>query len=579
MPKRWIRKLAVLLLALLASGLMVPASAPAQADQADRADRTPSPASEVFKLAAARTQGGDITLSWTIAPGHYLYRDKISAALDGGKALPVRTQTGVVREDPTFGTTEIYRDSARATLAAGDLPGSGVVRVRYQGCAAHGICYPPVTRTVDLVTLAVAEDKHAPGAPPAAAVATSAADAQNPAGPSPARPDDTGTDTDTGLSARMTGSLPAMLAAFLGFGLLLSLTPCVFPMIPILSGMLAGAGGKLSPGRGLTLSGAYVLAMALAYAALGVVAAWSGRNLQHMLQTPWAVGLMSLVFVALALSMFGLYDLELPASWTARLAGRGAGAASGGGSVGGAALLGFGSALVVGPCVTPPLAAALLYVAQTGDTARGASALFALGLGMGLPLLAFGTFGARLLPKSGPWLVAVKKGFGLVFLGLAVWMAGRALPQGWAGAPWTARPGARPGALAGREPGPGLEAGFLRKVTTPEAFDQAMAEARAQGRPILVDFTAGWCVVCREIDDSVMADPSILPRLKNISVIRADITADTGSSRELMRRFGVVGPPTMLFVDARTGREIENTRTIGAVSAGRFGLELDHAGA
>ena len=577
MPKRWIRKLAVLLLALLASGLMVPASAPAQADQADRADRTPSPASEVFKLAAARTQGGDITLSWTIAPGHYLYRDKISAALDGGKALPVRTQTGVVREDPTFGTTEIYRDSARATLAAGDLPGSGVVRVRYQGCAAHGICYPPVTQTVDLVTLAVADDKHAPGAPPAAAVATSAADAQNPAGPSPARPDDTG----TGLSARMTGSLPAMLAAFLGFGLLLSLTPCVFPMIPILSGMLAGAGGKLSPGRGLTLSGAYVLAMALAYAALGVVAAWSGRNLQHMLQTPWAVGLMSLVFVGLALSMFGLYDLELPASWTARLAGKraGRGPVSGGGSVGGAALLGFGSALVVGPCVTPPLAAALLYVAQTGDTARGASALFALGLGMGLPLLAFGTFGARLLPKSGPWLVTVKKGFGLVFLGLAVWMAGRALPQGWTGAPGTAWPGARPAATADRESGQGPEAGFLRKVTTPEAFDQAMAEARAQGRPILVDFTAGWCLVCREIDDSVMADPSILPRLKNISVIRADITADTGSSRELMRRFGVVGPPTMLFVDARTGREIENTRTIGAVSAGRFGLELDHAGA
>src|SRR5260370_32314684 len=229
-----------------------------------------------------------------------------------------------------------------------------------------------------------------------------------------------------GTTRLLAGHVLAMPAGFFGFGLLLSFTPCVFPMIPILSGILARSGEHLSAKRGFVLSAAYVLAVALAYAALGVAAAWSWQNLQIALQTPLALGAISLVFVALALPMFGLYDLQLPARWIGRLSG---GASSNRGSIGGAALLGFGSALIVGPCVTPPLAAALLYVAQVGDLARGASALFALGLGMGVPLLAFGTFGAGLLPKSGPWLVRIKHVFGFVFIGMAVWMLSRIVPE------------------------------------------------------------------------------------------------------------------------------------------------------
>ena len=217
-----------------------------------------------------------------------------------------------------------------------------------------------------------------------------------------------------------------MLAAFLGFGLLLSFTPCIFPMIPILSGMLARSGENLSARRGFVLSGAYVLAMALAYAALGIAAAWSGQNLQIALQTPIALGVISLVFVVLALSMFGFYDLQLPTRWAGRLSGSVSGK---GGSIGGAALLGFGSALIVGPCVTPPLAARCSMWRKPVISRAAQSALFALGLGMGVPLLAFGTFGAGLLPKSGPWLVRIKHVFGFVFIAMAVWMLSRVTPE------------------------------------------------------------------------------------------------------------------------------------------------------
>jgi thiol:disulfide interchange protein DsbD len=408
-----------------------------------------------------------------------------------------------------------------------------------------------------------------------------------------------------------------MLAAFFGFGLLLSLTPCVFPMIPILSGILARSGEHLSAKRGFVLSAAYVLAMALAYAALGVAAAWSGQNLQIALQTPLALGAISLVFVALALSMFGLYDLQLPARWIGRLSG---GASSNRGSIGGAALLGFGSALIVGPCVTPPLAAALLYVAQAGDLARGASALFALGLGMGVPLLAFGTFGAGLLPKSGPWLVRIKHVFGFVFIGMAVWMLSRIVPEFLTLELWGAcliglglylgaasvfskrfwcncRVGPEiPGAIAlacgalllfGSIRGNDLLCSLpildscatndeaaaaidVQTVTSLATFDAAMATARVTGKPVLLDFSANWCVECKIIDRNVLGNRTVRERMRDVVLIRADMTDYNDDSRALMQRFNVVGPPTMIFLNAQAGQEIPETRTVGPVDADTF---------
>lgn len=569
--------------------------------------QVPLPVDDAFRLLVRRDADAGLKLEWQIAPGHYLYRDKILLA--GDKAPAVTTPPGEIKDDPNFGSTEIYHNQLTARL--GETPPSGSLRITYQGCAEDGICYPPVTKALDLATLELSDVEmgFGFGASRAADVAPIPASLQTVIEVPPVAPDST---------SLMAGNLAWTLVAFLGFGLLLSLTPCVFPMIPILSGMLARSGENLSARRGFGLSSAYVVAMALAYAALGLAAAWSGQNLQVVLQAPWALGLMAAVFVLLALSMFGLFELQVPARWSGWIAGRTQGRA---GSVVGAAALGFGSALIVGPCVTPPLAAALLYVAQTGDGARGAAALFALGLGMGLPLIVFGTFGSRVLPKSGPWLVRVKQAFGVVFLGLAAAMLLRALPEDYALPVWgvgalgvavflgafdrlTAATGwlrrvEKSAGLALAIYGATLIVGFAGGGTDPlrplaflagsgtapapaspalvvrseAAFDQAVSAAEADGRPILVSFTADWCTVCKS-NDRVLADPGLATPLSNVAFIKADVTRDGEDSRRLMRRFNIVGPPTM-FLLGPAGAEIAGSRLIGAVSVADLTQRLE----
>jgi len=578
----------------------------------------PSP-DEVFRLSASKSADGGITLDWAIAPDMYLYRDKmiVSASPGDAQPLPVETSPGQKKDDPTFGETEVYHDAARATVSAGALAAAGspqTIHVTYQGCAEKlGICYPPETKVIDLATLPVASGGPAASTGPSQPVETAASAMTAPTPPQTASQD----------NAWMSGSLASVLATFLGFGLLLTFTPCVLPMIPILSGMLARSGGQLSAGRGFALSTTYVLAMAAAYGLLGIAAAWSGQNLQAALQTPWALGAISVLFVVLALSMFGLFELQLPNSWTSFISGRTSGM---GGSLPGAAALGFTSALIVGPCVTPPLAGALLYVSQTGDMMRGAAALFMLGLGMGLPLIVYGTVGAKALPKSGLWLVRVKQAFGVVFLGVAIAMVSRITPPQVSLALWAllaigsgvflgafdaapARPmqrltkaagiaavlyggtlvvGTAGGATdplqplaflaGGSQAAPATELAATR-VTTSAEFDAAVRTAQAQGKPILVDFTAEWCVTCKQIDRTVFADPTVQARLKNVAFIRADVTDYNEASRDLMRRFGVIGPPTILFLDPKTGQELAPARTIGIIDADGFLQKLTAAGA
>ncbi|WP_054311721.1 protein-disulfide reductase DsbD, partial [Mesorhizobium sp. 1M-11] len=378
--------------------------------------QTPPPADEVFSLAASRGGDGAMTLRWTVAPGNYLYRDSLEAKLDG-RDLDIVLPAGEEKDDPNFGLVRIFHGGVDGQISG--LPATGELQVRYQGCAEQGICYPGIVKKVDLATLAISSTRLGLGgeavvdAPPPGA-APVAADADPAAG-------------------YLAGSPLLMAAGFLGFGLLLAFTPCVFPMIPILSAMMAGAGERLSMGRGFVLSSAYVLAMAAAYGIVGLVAGWSGANLQTALQTPMALSLAAAVFVGLALSMFGFYEIALPAGLAARLSG-----GRGGGSVLGAAVLGLGSALIVGPCVTPPLAAAMLFAVQSGEAVKGGTALFFLGLGMGLPLIAFGTFGAHILPRSGSWMVRARQGFGVVFLGVAVLLVSRLLPPPAALALWGA---------------------------------------------------------------------------------------------------------------------------------------------
>ncbi|WP_029076868.1 protein-disulfide reductase DsbD [Kaistia adipata] len=625
-------RLATVAALLLAGFLALLGPAPAKAGM-------PPPADAVFQLEASRADNGDLKLDWTIIGGNYLYRDKIAVLDAGGNAIAVTTPAGEMKDDPNFGPTEVYHERASARIAAAALGAAGPLALTYQGCADEGICYPPTRKTIDPQTLAIRDtgsgfglsspkidfaaldtgDTSTPAATPARIPAPEVAEpVAAPASASDAAPLPAAAGAGTG--ALLAGNPVVMLAAFLGFGLLLALTPCVFPMIPILTGIIARSGGTASARRGFALSLAYVLAMAAAYGLLGVVASWSGQNLQAALQTPLALGLMSLVLVALALSMFGLFDLQAPAALT-RLIPAGTG-----GSLAGAAVLGFGSALIVGPCVTPPLAAALLYVSQTGDVARGAGALFALGLGMGLPLIAVGTFGAGILPRSGPWLGQVKALFGVVFLGLAIEMAGRVLPGPltlalWAllaigtGVALTASRGGsqRPlvdhprrtigfaalvygvvliiGASAGSDD-PLRPLAFLSgtaaptatpyqtatRVASPAAFDSALSAARAQGRPVLVSFTADWCTVCKSNERTVLRDPAISARLERASIVVADVTETNAETEALMRRFDVVGPPTLLLIDPDSGREIDGTRSIGTIATAAFEKTLRAAG-
>ncbi|WP_336487712.1 protein-disulfide reductase DsbD [Methylobacterium nigriterrae] len=542
-----------------------------------------------FTLDVTRDEDLSLRLRWTIDPGSYLYRDKIGTSDSSGRELPVTTAAGETKDDPNFGPTEVYHGAAEAVVPGAALAGVRDVRVTYQGCAEKGICYPLVTRVVEV---------PAPG-PQAATMPA------NPAVSASAPPVDATPETGGGL---LSGHLAGVLATFLGLGLLLAFTPCVLPMVPVLGGMLTRSGERLSAGRGFVLSGTYALAMALAYGTLGVAAAWSGRNLQVALQTPVALGLLAATFAALALSMLGAFDLALPAGAAARLSrlsGRRLGA------LGGAAVMGFTSALIVGPCVTPPLAAALLYVAQTGDVARGASALFALGLGMGLPLVAFGTFGAGILPKSGPWLVSAKQAFGVVFLGLAIVMVSRLVPPEvtvalWgllaigvgvfvgafdalaAGAGAVGRLGKSAGIvavtygcalvvgasaggtdplrpLAGFDQAQAVHAADTRVVASLPAFEIALQAARAAGKPVLVEFAADWCTVCKTNERTILADAGIRERLKAVSVIRADVTHDDADTRALMRRFAVVGPPTLILMRP-DGDEVREARTEGELT-------------
>jgi thiol:disulfide interchange protein DsbD len=566
------------------------------------------PADQAFQLRAQWDEEEGIELSWSIAPGYYIYRDRIGAVMDG-QALRVDTEQGELKDDPNFGLTEIYRLSGAATVAAELLPAKGQLIVTYQGCGDNTICYPPISKAIDLTTLLVEDAPEGSSKVTAAPRAIAGAHIGNTGDSTPTAAMTGGIEAE---SVVLGGSLFSTLLAFLGFGLLLSFTPCVFPMIPILSGMLARSGGELPLKRSILLSTAYVLAMATAYSTLGVFAAWSGGNLQAALQTPIAIFAMSIVFVALALSMFGLFELQLPQSWTSKLAT----AAGNKGSIGGAAVLGFGSALIVGPCVTPPLAAALVFVAQTGQVLRGSLSLFALGLGMGLPLIAFGVLGARMLPRSGRWLARVKHLFGFVFIALAIWMVSRVIPvrlvtAAWAlfflgvGAyfatpfvlargRWQLQPvaGAGIGALAivygaalaigaviaeyeplrplatiGLVASPANGRSYTDEfqiVSSETALDAAIDLGRKQGRAMMVDFSADWCSECKLMERNVFSQEVVRQQLHGILLIRADLTHFDQSSKNLMRRFSVVGPPTIVFLNP-DGSEIGAARVVGGI--------------
>jgi len=575
-----------------------------------RAGTPPPSADQAFQLQATRDDAG-LTLVWTIGPGNILYRASIGAknAQAPGAPITVQTPPGHMKDDPESGAEEVYRDTLKANIAADDLQRLHAIVVTYQGCAeTYQICYPPVSRTIDLQTLAVADPTAASAGSPDRGSSFPDAPPDITSGPGKGNLTGTPGASDADLSSWVT--LGGMLGMFFGLGALLSFSPCTFPLVPIFFGLMARSQERLSVGRGLALAATFVGASASAYSLLGAFAAWSGSgsNLQILLQTPIALGVMSAVLVGLALSMFGLFEIQLPAALVTRISG--AASTGGRGPLAAAAVLGFGSALIAGPCVTPPLATALLYVARTGNVARGMAALFLFGVGLGVPLLVFGALGPRFLPKPGPWLVRVRHAFGFILLGVAISIVSRVLSQQLTLQLWgalafgvaiylgTQFPTAHrswrfvsmgSAALAlllgavlllGSAGDDHLEAtrilnrfvtlqsqpdASVKVVRSMQALDDELAAARTAKEPVMLDFSADWCVECKAMD-AVLRRPDVRERLQGFRVVRADVTAIDAASRALMERFEIVGPPTILLFGAQ-GHGGPETRIIGAVDA------------
>jgi len=486
---------------------------------------------QAFRMSARALDAQTVEVNFAIAKGYYMYRERFRFAADRGSGAKLgapQFPTGERKKDDFFGEVETYRGSVAIRLPVESANGTFDLTVTSQGCADIGVCYVPMDSSARIVLAAGAARQSRDSG-------TSFLSAVNL------------TSSDLAVVRLFENSLPLVLGGFLLFGLLLAFTPCVLPMIPILSGIIAGEGGALSKSRALTLSLAYVIGMAVTYAVAGVAAAYSGSLLAAALQNAWVLGAFALVFVVLALSMFGLYELALPGFLHQRLDGLQRRLP--GGRVASVAGMGALSALIVSPCVAAPLAGALLYIAQTKDVALGGSALFAMALGMGVPLIVVGVSEGALLPKSGPWLTRVKQFFGALLLAVAAWIVS-------------------PVFLSGKS-----DTAFAR-VNNNAELDAKLA---TPGKPVMLDFYADWCVSCKEMEHFTFSDPRVKEQLGRMLLVQADVTANTPEHKALLKRFSLFGPPGIIFFDAQ-GREVKDLRVIGYQNPERFLKTLESLG-
>ncbi|MCG3170009.1 MAG: Thiol:disulfide interchange protein DsbD [Pseudomonadales bacterium] len=545
-----------------------------------------------FRVTARAVDAGTIEVRFDVAEGYYLYREKFRFAVEAVDVTlgEPRLPAGTSKTDEYFGTQEVYFDHVVARLPVQRVAGPETpvtVSVVLQGCAEAGFCYPPQLRAL-AVTL------------PAGGTGTSTP------------PDESGRIASSLANAGLFGNLLFFFVAGLG----LSLTPCVFPMIPILSGIIVGQRGQVSRGRGLGLSAAYVLGMALTYSLAGMAAGLTGTLISASLQNPWILGSFALVFVVLSLSMFGFYELQLPASVQSRL-NDGAGRLKGGQGVG-VFLMGAVSALIVGPCVAAPLAGALLYIGQSGNAVLGGLALFTMAIGMGVPLLAVGLSAGALLPKAGAWMEGVKKVFGVVMLGTAVQLVSPVVPPvagmlAWAVLlivpavylhaldPLPAGAGGLTrlwkgcgivmlitgsallvGVLAGnRDPlQPLLDVNVAQRAGAagPEqklpferigSVQELQARIDASARPVMLEIYAEWCAACKEMEHLTLGNPQVRARLAEFTLLKSDVTANDSEDKALLRHFGLFGPPGFVFF-APGGREMADKRVVGFQPPERF---------
>jgi thiol:disulfide interchange protein DsbD len=467
------------------------------------------PVAQAFSFTSEKLTSGETRLQWQINDGYYLYQQRLKFDGLSGQNTP-RLPDGEAHSDEFFGEQKVYRHSLELLIPAA---ANGQVKIGWQGCADAGLCYPPQSTILNL------------GGSSATPVVDQA--------------------QDQALASSLQRRSPGWsLLVFFGLGLLLAFTPCSLPMLPILAGVVVGSGASMK--RGVLLAGIYVLSMASIYAGLGVLAALLGGNLQAVLQQPWLLGSFAALFVVLSLPMFGLFELQLPAFLRDRLAN--AGPQQGGGSLVGAGVLGALSGLMVGPCMTAPLAGALLYIAQSGNALLGGLVLFAMGLGIGVPLLLLVTVGNRFMPKPGPWMNRVKKLFGVLLLGTALFIAWPLLNT------------------SGRS-APGHDS-FLT-ITEPAVLQQELDAAKAQGQWVLVDYYADWCVSCKIMEKQVFAKPDVQYALERVRLLRLDVTADSEANRQLLSRYNVPGPPSLIWVGPN-GEERRDRRITGEIDAETF---------
>lgn len=576
---------------------------------------------QAFKLTVQPLDERAVEVSFEIAPGYYMYREQFKAEAQGAKLGTLDLPAGKSKFDETFQkTVEVYRERLSVRVPVSQADGAFTLSVTGQGCADKGLCYPPMTAnfevrlaafggTATVKRLEAAEEAPAGFALPAAKTA----------------------DAPLSESGRLDAALQSghfwtVIGVFFVAGLLLSLTPCVLPMLPILSSIIVGSGGKGGKGarvRGLLLAISYSLGMALIYTALGVAAGLAGEGLAATLQKPWVLASFALALVLFSLSMFGAYELQMPSRLTGGLSQ--ASQRLPAGRFFGVFVMGGVSALIVSPCVAAPLAGALLYLSQTRDVLLGGSALFALACGMSVPLLLLGASAGSLLPRAGAWMDEVKHFFGLLLLAVALWTVQPVLPAAVSQALWGAlligtaamlglfQPAHavhRPrtwlrktvavvafvyglaqllGAAAGGTDVLKPLAGFGRSseaATAPSGalsfqpvrsvaeLDAAVASA---GRPVMLDFYADWCVSCKEMERFTFTDPAVRARLAGALLLKADVTANSPADRELLKRFKLFGPPGTIFFDAK-GQELAGVRVIGFQDAPRFLSSLQAAG-
>ncbi len=574
---------------------------------------------KAFKASVIENKG-EIFVRMDIVDQHYLYQDKFKFELinaDGFSLGEAKYSPSEEKDDPFFGIIQVYYNSADITVPV--IGGTAVtqnaqIRVTYQGCSeSSGICYPPQKKVFDITltpssTSAPITNASSVNTPPASSTSSSSAPV---------------TEQDKIAASFFSNSIYLTLLTFFGLGLLLTFTPCVLPMIPILSSIIVGSGEKISTKRAFSLSLAYVLAMAFTYTTAGVIVGLLGINVQVWFQDPIVLSVFAALFVLLSLSMFGFYELQMPASIQAKLTGVSNNQKAG--SLKGAAIMGLLSALIVGPCVTAPLVGALIYIAETGDAVFGGLALFSLSMGMGTPLLIVGTSAGKLLPKVGAWMDATKAVFGVMLLAMALWMLERILPvqtimvltailligsgvysgafeaigkkSGWSKL-WKTigivmvlygtllMIGALSGGNSFFAPlkgtfgsGGGQQSTQLvfEPVKSIEDLNKALKQAKAENRNVMLDFYADWCISCKEMEAYTFSDARVKQALGNAVLLKADVTKNDDHDQALLKHFGLFGPPGIIFYKAGTTIEEKNYRVVGFMEANKFTTNINNA--